>query len=245
MFDVRAHLAHGDVDAASSALAAGVQSAVSVGDEQLQLRLADVAIDVGVARHDPAAIVGAGRTVASLADLTGQETVAVSGLADAVDALRAIGPPGEEHGLVGELTRRFMRLSGDDLRADRDLVRHVLRTAGASDPAIVIRAATEIGDESEPATAIFSPDAFIVERLLRDTADAGLGAVGGLAKELGLEDDKWDAGEVARLAIRHGRTGQAIALGVAFAPDDVAAASTVVDTLVAPPTGLRFGKGWS
>jgi hypothetical protein len=229
--EVAALSAAGDLDAASKVLDIGLRSAADSGDRAAELELVEQASALRALQGSGAGVVDAARFATSLCDLTGQGTRAILALTQAVGALQSMRDPTAAAKLIPDLATRFRRLTRPEMQAEPELVRQVLRTAGAADSSILVHAATQLGDQTEAGSAIFRQDAFALRTLLDQTSDSASRALDELAEELGLSEG-WGTAELAGSAVRSGRTGKAVALGIDYASDVGAARSLVADELV-------------
>ena len=229
--EVAARLAAGDVEGASTALDSGLRSASDSGDRAAELDLVEQASALRARQGSGAGVVDAARSAASLCDLTGQRTPAIMALTNAIGALQALGDTTGAAELIPDLAARFGRMTRPELQAEPDLVRQVLRTAGSADSSILVHAATLLGDQTESGAAIFRQDAFALRTLLDQTSESASGALDELAEELGLSEG-WSTQDLAGSAVRSGRTGKAVALGLDYASDEEAARTIVADELV-------------
>jgi hypothetical protein len=252
--EVAVATACGDLGRAEAALQRGMASAVGDNDRAAQLDLAEQAVVLRARQRDPAGLITAARTAVTLADLAGDRIRAVDVLVRGVAELQDLGAPVDE--LLPELSARFTRLPRSQLRAQPELVRRVLHAAGPYDSAVLLHAAEHLGDQTAE-DGVFRPDAFALGRLLdtmtvsdrsRTALDQLAGAVGltparsspserpvvrGTVPDLGPE---WGIADLASRAVRGGRTGQAVTLGLGFTADEGSARRMVVDELVRPVT---------
>jgi hypothetical protein len=232
--EVAADTALGHLDQAAETLDRGLSSAIDAGDHQAQLELLEAAITVRARQGDGPGVIEAARSAAALADVTGEPTRALQALTGAVIALQERGLNDEVTALNAEISRRFGHFSRSDMRNQPELVRRVLHTAGAADPAVLVHAAVEVGDVGKEHDAVFYEDSFVLERLLDQTSSSARPALAELASEVGLPRDGWSTADLTSRAVRSGRTGKVIALGLDYASDDHAARELVVGNLVRP-----------
>ena len=136
--------------------------------------------------------------------------------------------------LKAEISRRFARFSRSEMRAEPELVRRVLHTAGTTDSAVLVHAAVEVGDVRDQRDAVFVDDKFALQRLLNQTSSSARPALAELANEVGLPEQGWSVEDLTSSAVRFGRTGKAIALGLDYAQDDRGSRQLVVENLLRP-----------
>ena len=238
--EIAARLTLGDLEGAADVLERGLRSAVDCGDHIVQLELMEQAITLRVRQGDGPGVVETARSAVALADLTGQRARGIQALTDAVEALQELGSDGEAEALNAEISRRFGRFSRSDMRSQPELVRRVLQTAGTTDSRVLVHAALQVGDLRQERDAVFIEDSFVLQRLLSQTSSDAQPALDALASELGLPEKGWDMTDMTSRAVRFGRTGKAIALGLNYAGDERAARQLVVDNLVRPPGRLSL-----
>ncbi len=233
--EVEAYLTLDRLDDASRALERGIQSLDGCDYPDLAAELAELAITLRGAQGDSTGVVTAARWGTASCDLSGDEPRGIDILANAIGELRRLGAEPDAAELGAELTTRFGQLSTSDLRDRPGLVLRVLHAAGAIETDLLHRAAVDLGDETEKdGGVIFRRDYFEVARLLEQTTDNAQHALTELARNVGLHSTGWTVRELASLAVRSGRTGQAIALGLDYASDVQDARELVVDKLVRP-----------
>ncbi len=233
--EIAARLALGDLERAGDVLERGLRSAIDSTDHTAQLELMEQAITLRARQQDGPGVAEVARSIVALTDLTGQQARGTRALTDAVEALQQLGLNREAETLNREISRRFSRFSREDMRRQPELVRRVLQTTGRTDSTVLVHAALQVGDLRQEHDAVFIEDSFVLQRLLRQTSSDAQSELEALAKELGLPENRWDITELAGRAIRFGRTGKAIALGLNYASDEPAARLLVVDNLVRPP----------
>ena len=229
--EVAAATASGDLDRAARVLDAALPAAVRDGDRAAQLDLVEQAVVLRARQGDADGVAAAARAAVAVADLTGERVRALESLVRAVSALDARGDAAAAE-LAGLLARRFGTLDGPALRAAPETVRRVLHAVGVRAPGVLRYAAVTVGDDDR----VFVPDAFALARLLGGTAPAAEPALVALARAVGsgTPDPRGDALEVTRRAIRLGRVGAVVAVGLDHAADPSAAAALIVTELVAP-----------
>jgi len=232
--EVAAATALGDLQRADEALEAGLRSAIAADDRAAQLELLERAITLRARQEDGSALVEAVRSAVALTDLTGQRARGIRALTDAAAALSQLGRDGEAATLNAEIGRRFASFDRADMRSRPDLVRRVLHTAGTTDSDVLVHAAAAVGDLTHAQDGVFVEDAFALRRLLQRTSSEAGPALAALADEVGLVDQRWKLEDLASRAVRVGRTGKAVAVGLDYAADDQAARRFVVDHLVRP-----------
>ena len=232
--EVAARLAGAQLDQAGEVLDRGLRSALEEDDRAAELDLVEQAIAVRAGQGEAAGVADAGRSAAALCDLTGQQQRAILALADAISKLQVMAAETEAAALAADLSARFARMSRSEMRDRPDIVLRVLHTAGRMDSAVLVHAAHEVGDQTDTGDAVFNDDAFLIERLLAQTSSGATTALTDLAKEVGLDAETWDLGELASLTVRTGRIGKAVALGLDYAADDAAARSFVTESLLRP-----------
>ena len=232
--EVAAHLALDNLSKAGEALDRGLRDAIDVGDHGAQLELLEAAIKVRARQGDGPGVVEAVRSAVALTSVTGEPYRAIEVLTSAVGVLQELGLDDEVAALNAEIARRFARLSRSDMREQPELVRRVLYTAGPTDSGVLVHAAAEVGDLSKESDPVFYEDSLILQRLLNQTSNTARPAIAELATEVGLPKEGWDLGEVTSRAVRFGRAGKVIALGLDYARDDQQARQFVVDNLVRP-----------
>jgi hypothetical protein len=199
--------------------------------------LLERAITLRARGGDGAGVVEAARSAVAVTELTGQRARGIRALTEAVAALSELGAYREAAVLNAEISRRFAQFDRADMRSRPELVRRVLHTAGATDSAVLVHAAVEVGDLTHEKDAVFVEDSFALRRLLKQTSSDARPALDVLASEVGLVEQGWTIEELASRAVRVGRTGKAVALGLDYAADDDAARRLVVDNLVRPIEG--------
>jgi hypothetical protein len=232
--EVTARAAVGDLDQAAEVLERGLRSAVGIDDYAAQLELSELAITVRARQGNPEGVLEAVSSAVSLADLTGQPARAIQALTSAVVALEQLGRGDGVAELKAEISRRFARFSRSEMRAEPELVRRVLHTAGTTDSAVLVHAAVEVGDVRDQRDAVFVDDTFALQRLLNQTSSSARPALAELAGEVGLPEQGWSVEDLTRSAVRFGRTGKAIALGLDYAQDDRGSRQLVVENLLRP-----------
>jgi hypothetical protein len=237
---VAAYTALGRLDQAAESLDRGLRSAVSVGDYVAQLELLEAAITLRARQGDGPGVVEAVRSAVALTDVTGEPARALQALTSAVVLLRDRGLDDEVAALNAEISRRFGDFSGSDMREQPELVRRVLHTAGTTDSSVLVHAAVEVADERWDRDTVFVEDSFVLQRLLTQTSSSAKPALAELASEVGLPEEGWSMADLTSRAVRFGRTGQVIALGLDYASNDSAARELVVDNLVRPWPGERL-----
>jgi hypothetical protein len=232
--EVAAYTALGDLVHAAEALDRGLRDAIEVSDHAAQLELLEAAITVRARQGDGPGVVEAVRSAVALTNVTGEPNRAIAALTGAVAALTGLGLDDEVAVLNAEIARRFGKLSRSDMREQPELVRRVLHTAGATDSGVLVHAAAEVGNLSKENDPVFYEDSLVLQRLLNQTSSTARPAIAELATEVGLPKEGWDVGEVTSRAVRFGRTGKVITLGLDYATDDHQARQFVVSNLVRP-----------
>ena len=232
--EVAARLQLGDVEDAADALERGLLGSQGDTDRRVALDLAEQAVAVRAAQGSGAGVAEAALTCAAVADLTGEPARGIRALASAVTELNRLAD--EEHlpKVRAELSRKFEQLTQAQMRADPDLVRHVLHATGAEDASVLAHAAVAVGDQTGEHDGVFFEDPFALTRLLDATTPAAQSALSRLAGEVGLHGTDWETPQLASLLVRTGRTGHAVTLSLDYATDKAATQSLVVDELVQP-----------
>ncbi|WP_054048316.1 ATP-binding protein [Alloactinosynnema sp. L-07] len=233
--EAKARLLSGDPNGASSVIQVGTASAVEARDRLAQAELAAQAVAVCGALNDSFGVVTAAEWAVTSCDLLGDPERGVGVLADAVQVLRSFDQDKAEE-LADELATRFTHLSRASLLGHPELVKRVLHAAGDLDGRVLHHAAAQVGDQTETDGGVFQEDPFALARLLDLTSTGAQPAIDALADEVGLTR-RADHTELARLVMRSGRTGKAIAVGLDWANDPIRSRSVVVDTLVRPADG--------
>ena len=232
--EVTARTALGELDQAGHALEHGLRGAIDVGDHQAQLELLEAAVDLRYRQADAAGTIEAARSAAALSDVTGEPVRALQALTSALAALQAMGRTAGAATLTAEVSRRFGRLPRSDMRGQPELVRRVLHTAGVTDSAVLAGAALALGDMEDGKDGVFIQDSFALGRLLDQTRSGVRPELEELAREVGMTTMSWTNAELTTRVVRYGRTGKAIALGLAYASDENAARQLVLSELVRP-----------
>jgi hypothetical protein len=137
--------------------------------------------------------------------------------------------PVQRDALGAELSRRFVRLTRDELRSDPETARRAVVTA--TDSTVLVHAAREVGDRAGQPDGVYLDDAFALTRLLDGTSSDAEPALAALATEVGIAGTSWHTDELARRALRTGRSGAAISLGLEYAADEASAHQLVVNDL--------------
>jgi hypothetical protein len=225
--DVDAHLMMDDADAAARALDEGLRNASGTKDLSVQLELAERTIRVKALQHDWAGVDKAARQCLAITDATGETRRGIDNLTLAMDLLRDV--PDKRAALGKELSRRFVQFTRDDLRANPEMARRAV--VAATDNTVLVHAAQEVGDRAGESDGVYLDDAFALTRLLDGTSSAAEPALAALATEVGITGSLWQTDELARRALRTGRSGAAISLGLQYAADEDSAHQLVVQDL--------------
>lgn len=225
----------GRLDEAAEVVDRGMRSCRECEALDVELELAEQATRLAVAHKDADRIVSTSQSTLALTDLTGETVRGIGDLTGSVAALHSIGASGAAEGLAATVAERFATLPADVKRENPALVRAVVQTAGAADSTLLAQVAEALGDAPSPGDdPVFRDDAFALTRLLEDTRPEARDAMNELAVEMGLHQDRWTPRDLAASAVRSGRTGRAVAVGLDWAREPSTARRTVVEQLAVP-----------
>jgi hypothetical protein len=231
--EVAAAIGVGDLDRAADVLQRGMRAAQRHADRAAQLDLAEQAIVLHTRRDDAAGVAEAARAAVAVSDLTGEPVRAIEALLRAVRFLDGSGDVGRSATLAGDLSVRFGRLSVPSIRQYPGLVRRVLHGVGATEPSVLLHAAAHTGDLTADG-GVFVADVRALAQLLDATSPDALPAIQALGREVGIVDGRWDPIDLAARAVRTGRVGAVIRVGLDYASDGGAACALVAEELVQP-----------